>query len=145
MVEFSEDRHGKAIRKGLPIFVVSGGVGATGDLLARTVLAQFPDVDVPIIVEAIVVSEARVHEVIQKATGIPDAIILHTMVKRDLRRLLVLEAARAGIVTFDLAGPLEGHLSRELGDAATAKAGAVSPDAPRLLRPRGGNRVHRCA
>ncbi|HHW86231.1 MAG TPA: kinase/pyrophosphorylase [Chloroflexi bacterium] len=115
MVEFSEDRHGKAIRKGPPIFVVSGGVGATGDLLARTVLAQFPDVDVPINVEAKVVSEARVQEVIRKATGIPGAIILHTMVKRDLRRLLVVEAARAGIVTFDLAGPLEEHLSRELG------------------------------
>ncbi|MFN3981501.1 MAG: kinase/pyrophosphorylase, partial [Caldilinea sp.] len=114
MVEFSEDRHSKAIRKGPPIFVVSGGTGATGDLLARTVLAQFPDVDVPIQMETKVVSEERVREVIRKATGIPGAIILHTMVNRDFRRLLVTEAARAGIVTFDLAGPLEEHLSREL-------------------------------
>jgi len=115
MVEFSEDRHSRAVRKGPPIFVVSGGTGATGDLLARTVLAQFPDVDVPLHVETKVVSEARVHDVIQRATGIPGAIILHTMVSRDLRHLLVNEAARAGIATFDLAGPLEEHLSRELG------------------------------
>ena len=114
MVEFSEDRHSKAIRKGPPIFVVSGGTGATGDLLARTVLAQFPDVDVPIQLETKVVSEERVREVIRKATGIPGAIILHTMVNRNYRRLLATEAARAGIVTFDLAGPLEEHLSREL-------------------------------
>ena len=114
MVEFSEDRHSKAVRKGPPIFVVSGGAGATGDLLARTVLAQFPDVDVPLHVETKVVSEERVRDVIKKATGIPGAIIVHTMVKRDYRRLLVTEAARAGIVTFDLAGPLEEHLSREL-------------------------------
>ena len=114
MVEFSEDRHSKAIRKGPPIFVVSGGTGATGDLLARTVLAQFPDVDVPIRLETKVVSEERVREVIRKATGIPGAIILHTMVNRNYRRLLATEAARAGIVTFDLAGPLEEHLSREL-------------------------------
>jgi hypothetical protein len=71
MVEFSEDRHSKAIRKGPPIFVVSGGAGATGDLLARTVLAQFPDVDVPLHVETKVVSEERVRDVIKKATGIP--------------------------------------------------------------------------
>lgn len=115
MVEFSEDRHSIAVRRGPPIFVVSGGTGATGDLLARTVLAQFPDIDVPLHVETKVVSEERVREVIRKATGIPGAIILHTMVKRDFRRLLVTEAARAGIVTFDLAGPLEEHLSRELG------------------------------
>ena len=114
MVEFSEDRHSKAIRKGPPIIVVSGGTGATGDLLARTVLAQFPDVDVPIQMETKVVSEERVREVIRKATGIPGAIILHTMVNRNYRRLLATEAARAGIVTFDLAGPLEEHLSREL-------------------------------
>lgn len=114
MVEFSEDRHSKAIRKGPPIFVVSGGTGATGDLLARTVLAQFPDVDVPINVETKVVSEERVREVIRKAEGIPGVIVLHTMVNQDFRRLLITEAARAGIVTFDLAGPLEEHLSREL-------------------------------
>lgn len=115
MLEITEDRHSKAIRKGPPIFVVSGGTGATGDLLARTVLAQFPDVDVPIYLEAKVVSEERVREVVAKATGIPGAIIVHTMVNRNFRRLLVTEAARAGIVTFDLAGPLEEHLSRELG------------------------------
>jgi regulator of PEP synthase PpsR (kinase-PPPase family) len=114
MVEFSEDRHSKAIRKGPPIFVVSGGAGVSGDLLARTVLAQFPDVDVPIQMETKIVSEERVREVIRKATGVPGVIILHTLVNRDFRRLLVTEAARAGIVTFDLAGPLEEHLSREL-------------------------------
>ncbi len=114
MVEFSDDRHLKELKPGPPIFVVSGGTGATGDLLARTVLAQFPDVNVQIHVETKVVSEDRVHEVVKMATGIPGAIILHTMVNRNFRRLLVTEAARAGIVTFDLAGPLEEHLSREL-------------------------------
>lgn len=123
MVEFSEDRHSKGIRKGPPIFVVSGGTGATGDLLARTVLAQFPDVDVPIYVETKVVSEERVYDVVRMATGIPGAIILHTMVHRDYRRLLVTEAARAGIVTFDLAGPLEEHLSRELNMAPLQQPG----------------------
>ena len=114
MVEFSVDRQSIPVRKGPPIFVISGGTGATGDLLARTVLAQFPNVNVQIHVETKVVSEERVHEVVKKATGIPGAIIVHTMVNRNFRRLLVAEAARAGIVTFDLAGPLEEHLSREL-------------------------------
>lgn len=115
MLTILSNRHSKAIRKGPPIFIVSGGTGATGDLLTRTVLAQFPDVDVPIYLETKVVTEERVREVIEKASGIPGAIIVHTMVNRTFRRLLVTEAARAGIVTFDLAGPLEEHLSRELG------------------------------
>jgi regulator of PEP synthase PpsR (kinase-PPPase family) len=114
MLNITANRHSKAIRKGPPIFVVSGGTGATGDLLARTVLAQFPDVDVPIYLEAKVVSEERVHEVIEKAKAHPGAIIVHTMVNRKFRHLLVTEAAHAGIVTFDLAGPLEEHLSRAL-------------------------------
>jgi hypothetical protein len=33
-----------------PVFVVSGGEGSSGEQLARTVLAQFPDVNVPVVI-----------------------------------------------------------------------------------------------
>ena len=36
--------------KGPPIYIVSGGTGASAELLVRTVLAQFHDVDVPLII-----------------------------------------------------------------------------------------------
>ena len=36
----------------MTIYVISGGSGATGELLARTVAAQFPDHHLPIVVKA---------------------------------------------------------------------------------------------
>ena len=111
----TDNGHVTELRQGPPIFVVSGGTGATGELLARTVLAQFPNVSVPLIVEIKVLGEEQVRAVIRQAAGIPGAIILHTMVNRTCRKLLLSEASTAGVVTFDLAGPLEEHLSRELG------------------------------
>ena len=90
-------------------------VGQQGELLARTVLAQFPNVHVPLVVATKVLDAEQVHAVVRQAAGIPGAIILHTMVNRRTRHLLVVEAAKAGVMTFDLAGPLEEHLSRELG------------------------------
>ncbi len=103
------------VRSGPPLFVVSGGTGATGDLLARTVLAQFPEANVPLHVETKVVSPDRVRAIVAQAAAIPGAMLLHTLVRQELRQLLIAEAERAGITAFDLAGPLEEHLSRQLG------------------------------
>ncbi len=111
----NDDDHIIPLKQGPPIFVVSGGTGATGELLARTVLAQFPHVSVPLHIETHVLGAEQVHRVVARAAGIPGAIILHTMVNKDCRHLLAVEASRAGVVTFDLASPLLEHLSRELG------------------------------
>jgi len=102
------------LAQGPPVFVVSGGPGASGELLARTVLAQFPNAHVPLIIEARVLTEDRVRQIVAKASSIAGAIILHSMVNRDQRRLLIAEAARSGVFAFDVAGPLLEHMSREL-------------------------------
>jgi regulator of PEP synthase PpsR (kinase-PPPase family) len=123
-VNLHEDgNHVIPLKQGAPIFVVSGGTGATGELLARTVLAQFPHVNVPLHIETHVLDAEQVHRVVQRAAGIPGAIILHTMVNKDCRHLLSVEASRAGVVTFDLASPLLEHLSRELGISPVGKPG----------------------
>lgn len=102
-----------ARQKGPPIFVVSGGTGATAELLARTVLAQFPDVNIPLILETKVLDQKRVDAVIESvlAAG-PGAMIVHTMVNAGCRVHLESAARAAGITTFDLAGPLIEHLHR---------------------------------
>jgi hypothetical protein len=100
--------------QGPPVFVVSGGPGASGELLARTILAQFPQSNVPLLIESRVLTEERVREIVVKAATMPGAIIMHTMVNREHRRLLTTEAAKAGVFAFDVAGPLLEHLSREL-------------------------------
>ncbi len=114
MATNQDSEHYVPIRQGPPIFVVSGGTGATGELLARTVMAQFPHINVPLHIETHVLGAQQVHQLVAKAAGIPGAIILHTMVNSDCRRLLTVEASKAGVVTFDLAGHLIEHLSREL-------------------------------
>lgn len=100
--------------QGPPVFVVSGGPGASGELLSRTILAQFPQAYVPLIVESKVLTDDRVRQVVARAASEPGAIILHTMVNRDQRRLLISEAAKADVFAFDVAGPLIEHMSREL-------------------------------
>jgi regulator of PEP synthase PpsR (kinase-PPPase family) len=102
------------LRQGPPIFVVSGSTGATGELLARTVLAQFPDVHVPLEIERRVVTVEQIRTIIARAAEFPGAIILHTMVNQTFRHLLIEEASIAGVMTFDLSGPLQEHLSLEL-------------------------------
>jgi len=97
---------------GAPIFVLSGGTGATGDLLARTVLAQFR-VQAPIVIIGNVISEEDVVAAVDRAASAHGCIV-HTMVNTRLRELLAQCAAERGVVSFDLAGPLIQHLSTEL-------------------------------
>ncbi len=98
---------------GGPIYVVSGGTGATGELLARTVLAQFR-VQSPIYIVANIGSREDIYGVVESAES-AGGCILHTLVNRKLRKLLIERATERGVFSFDLAGPLIEHLSAELG------------------------------
>lgn len=97
-----------------PIYVVSGGTGASGEQVVYTVLAQFPDCGVPVVTIAHVHQRAQVEDAIARAAATGGTIV-HTMVERSLRRLLVARAEEHGIVAIDLMGPLLEHLSAVLG------------------------------
>lgn len=93
-----------------PIYVVSGGTGASGEQLVRTVLVQFPDSHVPLIV----VNHVRQIEQIQETTSEAAAhggIIVHTMVDADLRKALIDRARAQGVIEIDLMGPLISQLT----------------------------------
>ena len=79
---FSTQARVTPLKQGPPIFVVSGSTGATGELLARTVLAQFPDVHVPLEIERRVVTAEQIYTLVAHAAQYPGAIILHTMVNQ---------------------------------------------------------------
>ncbi len=83
----------------LTIFVVSGGGGATGEQVARAALAQFEEAPATVVRRArirtpeqlcAVVREAR--DVVREARDQESAIILHTLVDAELRRLMLTEA-----------------------------------------------------
>lgn len=104
-----------------PVFVLSGGTGASGELLVRTVLAQFRNaVQVEIIPH--VYSIAQVEEAIGRAHAV-GGIVVYTLVDAGLRRVTTESAARLGIAAIDLMGPLLEQVTVALGEQPAGKPG----------------------
>lgn len=98
---------GNTIRKSVkfPLFVVSGASGASGEQLAHTVLAQFPEITVPVKMITHVRQVEQVEKVVADAKSV-NGIILHTMVDETLREKLIFLGKKQGVVTIDLVGDL---------------------------------------
>lgn len=100
-------------KQAAPLFVASGGTGGTGELLARTVLAQFKNVNVPIKIQGHIHEPHQVDQVIAGAAA-EKGVILHTLVNPALRRALIEHAAAQQVPAFDLAGPVLDYLAHTL-------------------------------
>ncbi len=103
------------------VLVLSGGTGASGELLVRTALAQFRQA-VPVEIVPHILSVAQVEEAVARARA-TGGIIAHTFVDGDLRRATAESAARAGVTAIDLIGPLLEHLTAVLGEQPAGKPG----------------------
>ncbi len=97
-----------------PIYVVSGGVGASGEQLAQTVLAQFPQSQVRVITLGNVRRPEQIEEAVARAKG-TGGILLHTLVDERLRAILIERAREQQVPAIDLMGELLAWLSRVLG------------------------------
>jgi len=95
------------------IFVLSGGVGASGEQLVSTVLAQFPGNNVRIVVSGSVRQPEQVAAVLKQAQEC-GGLVVYTLVDESLRQHLVDEARRSGVQTFDLMTPVIDWLSSAL-------------------------------
>ncbi len=104
------------------IYIASGGIGTSGEQIVRTVLAQFPSADVPVVIVPHVRQIADIEEVIERA-GSTDGVIVHTLVDGTLRNALNARARERGICAIDLMGELIGHLSALLGQEPVGKPG----------------------
>jgi regulator of PEP synthase PpsR (kinase-PPPase family) len=105
-----------------PIYVVSGGTGASGEQVVYTVLAQFPDSGVPVVTIAHVHQPAQVEDAIARADA-SGGTMVHTMVEGALRRLLIARAGEAGVAAIDLMGPLLDRLAELLGQQPLGNPG----------------------
>jgi [pyruvate, water dikinase]-phosphate phosphotransferase / [pyruvate, water dikinase] kinase len=105
-----------------PIYVVSGGVGASGEQLVQTVLAQFPDHHLPVITVGNVRQITQIKRVITQAkqTG---GTIAHTLVDERLRHTLLDLARAEDVVAIDLMGPLMSRLESVLKRTALGQPG----------------------
>lgn len=104
------------------IFILSGGVGASAEQVANTVLAQFPQHNVRIVTIGNIRQPEQVMQALEqgKAAG---GLVVHTLVDRTLRELAEREAARLGVASIDLMGPLIDWLSAALGQQPLQQPG----------------------
>lgn len=92
------------------IFIVSDGTGRTATQMLQAALTQYPDVQPEVRVRAGLRTREEVLDIARDARD-AGALIVHTVVSRELREF-ILEAGRLNNVeTVDLMGPLLAHLS----------------------------------
>ncbi len=96
-----------------PVYVVSGGMGKSGEQMARTALAQFHEIETRIIVVPQIRDVEQLKKVVAKAKK-ASGIIIHTLVDANLRSELFDLAQKANVPAVDLMGPLLLSLTRLL-------------------------------
>lgn len=97
-----------------PIYIVSGGVGASGEQLVRTVLAQFPEIPVPVKTVAHIRQTEQLEDIVEKVS-VTGGIIVHTLVNARLREEMIRLSRKRNVAAVDLMGDLISRLSDLLG------------------------------
>ncbi|TAJ11882.1 kinase/pyrophosphorylase [Marinilabiliaceae bacterium JC017] len=100
--------------KKTPIYVVSGGKGLAGHTMVNSLLIQYPQNKLPIIVMANVQNQEKIEEVVLKAKY-NNGLVTHTMVNTNLRNALIETCRRHGVREIDFMGSLAHFLENELG------------------------------
>lgn len=103
------------------VFVFSGAAGASAELVARTALAQFAGA-VPLEIIPYLLTVEQVESAVARVEA-AGGLIVHTMVDASLRRALIADAARRGVVALDLMGPLLEQLTAALGEQPAGRPG----------------------
>lgn len=105
-----------------PIFIVSGGVGASGEHMVRTALAQFQEASVPVVIVPHVRQAAQLEEVVDQAAATAGTIV-HTLVDVEVRQALTRLARDKNVVAIDLMGRLLSRLANVLGQEPIGQPG----------------------
>jgi regulator of PEP synthase PpsR (kinase-PPPase family) len=94
----------------LSIFIVSDATGGTAMRVVRSALVQFSEARVNLIERGLVDTEKRIRTIVKEAAQ-AKALILHTLVSSDLRRLMLRQSRLLGVDAMDLMGPVLDRLS----------------------------------
>ena len=96
-----------------PIYVVSGGKGLAGNAVVQSVLIQFPNNMIPVVIVPDILTLNKANEITEKAQ-VTGGIIIHTMVDPEMRKILISACNERGVKHFDLVGDLSDYLSKLL-------------------------------
>ena len=95
------------------IFLVSGGVGAVGELLVQTILPQFPGKPVNLVTVPNIRFTSQIDEAVARAKSTSSTLI-YTLVDPELRLYLGDLAEKQGVFAIDLMGGLLDRLAQVL-------------------------------
>jgi len=104
------------------IFIISDGTGGTAKQALKAALVQFEFARVKIFLRPDVRKKKQVMEIIKEAHDIK-GLIIHTLVSKKLRYLILEQGRIHDIRTIDMMGPLLAHLSHHFENSPTEKPG----------------------
>ncbi|MBF0303753.1 MAG: kinase/pyrophosphorylase [Desulfamplus sp.] len=87
------------------IYIASCGEGINAYHLVQSALVQFPNHDITVVKVPHIRSETQVDDIIEKARD-TESLIVHTIVKHNLRQYITRKGIEQDIVTIDLMGPV---------------------------------------
>lgn len=96
-----------------PIYIVSGGKGLAGNNMVHSLLIQYPNNNVPVIIVPNIHEEIQLIKLVEKAKQ-EQGLITHTMVNRELRNLLRKLCEENGVKHIDFMGELADYLDEKL-------------------------------
>jgi len=96
-----------------PIYIVSGGKGLAGNNMVNSLLIQYPNNNVPVIIVPDQHEEKQLIELVEKAKLV-DGLITHTLVNRELRNFLRKLCEEKGVKHIDFMGELADYLDEKL-------------------------------
>jgi regulator of PEP synthase PpsR (kinase-PPPase family) len=105
-----------------PIYIVSGGKGLAGDAVVQSVLIQFPNNKVPVIIVPDILNQDKINDVTTLARE-TKGVIVHTMVDPEARKMLIQSCVKNEVTHFDLVGDLSDYLSNLLNIKPISKPG----------------------
>ncbi len=103
----------KENQKTSPIYVVSGGKGLAGNNMVQSLLVQYPNNNVPVIIVPNMTEEHQLISLVKKVKD-ENGLITHTMVNRHLRYFLNDLCREKGVRCIDYMGELADYLDETL-------------------------------
>jgi len=96
-----------------PIYIVSGGKGLAGNNMVHSLLIQYPNNNVPVIIVPDQQTEKQLIDLVAKVK-LDGGLITHTMVNRQLRNFLITLCDENGVKHIDFMGKLADYLDENL-------------------------------
>jgi len=96
-----------------PIYVVSGGRGLAGNNMVQSLLIQYPENKIPVIIVPNISDENEIFDLVMQAKS-DGGLIAHTMVNPELRTKTNELCSEFGVRVVDFMGDLANHLDSTL-------------------------------